>query len=200
MMTLLWVGLMVFAAVSTLAPSFLVLQSMQHHAVSADHSTAGISPLADLSLQDGAANRIMRIGIRSSRTGASADLAVATAAGAKPQPGAKAQIAGLDPLHGLPTDLVKQLGPVDVVYMWVNGSDPVLSEELQHFEEEQRMQEFERAGSRRPGRRGDARDSPVRHSRFDSDRDELRYSLRSLEMYMPWVNHVWIVTNGQASG
>jgi hypothetical protein len=120
MMALLWAGLLVFAAVSTLAPSFLVLHSMQHHAVSADHSPAVPSPLADLSLQDSAASRTMRIGIRSSRhPGANADLAVATAADIKPQPGATAQIAGLDPLHGLPTDLVKQLGPVDAVYMWV---------------------------------------------------------------------------------
>ncbi|EFN86605.1 N-acetylglucosamine-1-phosphotransferase subunits alpha/beta, partial [Harpegnathos saltator] len=33
-------------------------------------------------------------------------------------------------------------------------------------------------------------------SRFN-DKDELRYSLRSLEMYAPWVRHVYIVTNGQ---
>lgn len=33
-------------------------------------------------------------------------------------------------------------------------------------------------------------------SRF-SDKDELRYSLRSLEMYAPWIRHVYIVTNGQ---
>ena len=29
------------------------------------------------------------------------------------------------------------------------------------------------------------------------DNEELRYSLRSLEMYAPWVRHVFIVTNGQ---
>ena len=29
------------------------------------------------------------------------------------------------------------------------------------------------------------------------DNEELRYSLRSVEMYAPWVRHVWIVTNGQ---
>ncbi|XP_076162645.1 N-acetylglucosamine-1-phosphate transferase subunits alpha and beta isoform X3 [Ptiloglossa arizonensis] len=30
-----------------------------------------------------------------------------------------------------------------------------------------------------------------------SDKDELRFSLRSIEMYAPWVRHVYIVTNGQ---
>ena len=29
------------------------------------------------------------------------------------------------------------------------------------------------------------------------DNEELRYSLRSVEMYAPWVRHIWIVTNGQ---
>ena len=33
-------------------------------------------------------------------------------------------------------------------------------------------------------------------SRFE-DNEELRYSLRSLEQYAPWVRHVYIVTNGQ---
>ena len=30
-----------------------------------------------------------------------------------------------------------------------------------------------------------------------SDKEELRYSLRSLEKYAPWVRHVYLVTNGQ---
>jgi hypothetical protein len=29
------------------------------------------------------------------------------------------------------------LGPIDVVYTWVNGSDPVLAKELQDFEARQ---------------------------------------------------------------
>lgn len=33
-------------------------------------------------------------------------------------------------------------------------------------------------------------------SRFE-DNEELRYSLRSLEQYAPWVRHIFIVTNGQ---
>lgn len=42
-----------------------------------------------------------------------------------------------------------------------------------------------------------------RYWQFDSsaqryeDKNELRFSLRSLEMFAPWVNHVFIVTNGQ---
>ncbi|CAD5119659.1 DgyrCDS8253 [Dimorphilus gyrociliatus] len=33
-------------------------------------------------------------------------------------------------------------------------------------------------------------------NRFE-DNEELRYSLRSVEKYMPWVRHIYIVTNGQ---
>ena len=33
-------------------------------------------------------------------------------------------------------------------------------------------------------------------SRFE-DNEELRYSLRSVEKFAPWVRHVFIVTNGQ---
>ena len=36
------------------------------------------------------------------------------------------------------------------------------------------------------------------HNRF-SDKDELKYSLRSLEKYAPWIRHVYIVTHGQVS-
>lgn len=36
----------------------------------------------------------------------------------------------------------------------------------------------------------------VSASRFQ-DNEELRYSLRSVERFAPWVRHVFIVTNGQ---
>lgn len=66
--------------------------------------------------------------------------------------------------------------PIDVVYTWVNGSDPAFLESFQ--------------------RHVPVVDLSAAASRF-SDKDELRYSLRSLEMYAPWVRHVYIVTNGQ---
>ncbi|XP_018363917.1 PREDICTED: N-acetylglucosamine-1-phosphotransferase subunits alpha/beta isoform X2 [Trachymyrmex cornetzi] len=66
--------------------------------------------------------------------------------------------------------------PIDVVYTWVNGSDPMFLESLQ--------------------KHVSIVDLGTVTSRF-SDKDELRYSLRSLEMYAPWVRHVYIVTNGQ---
>ncbi|EDW09146.1 N-acetylglucosamine-1-phosphotransferase subunits alpha/beta [Drosophila mojavensis] len=62
--------------------------------------------------------------------------------------------------------------PIDAVYTWVNGSDPDFIELV---------------------RRYDANYDP---SRFD-DKNELKYSLRSLEKHASWIRHVYIVTNGQ---
>ncbi len=41
-----------------------------------------------------------------------------------------------------------------------------------------------------------ADDDAFSTNRF-ADKEELRYSLRSLEKYAPWVRHVYLVTNGQ---
>lgn len=66
--------------------------------------------------------------------------------------------------------------PIDVVYTWVNGSDTIFLDNLNRYVS--------------------LMDVNAAASRF-SDKDELRYSLRSLEMYAPWIRHVYIVTNGQ---
>ncbi|KAH0550458.1 N-acetylglucosamine-1-phosphotransferase subunits alpha/beta [Cotesia glomerata] len=67
--------------------------------------------------------------------------------------------------------------PIDVVYTWVNGSDPAFIQDLHKYIPV-------------------PNDINAAVSRFN-DKDELRYSLRSLEMYAPWVRHVYIITNGQ---
>lgn len=72
--------------------------------------------------------------------------------------------------------------PVDVVYTWVDGSDP-------HWQVAKRTALGERGMA--PGG-SEATDD----ARFRSH-DELRYSLRSLEMYAPWVRRIHIVTAGQ---
>ncbi|MEV2241152.1 stealth family protein [Micromonospora sp. NPDC049891] len=68
--------------------------------------------------------------------------------------------------------------PIDVVYTWVDGTDP----------------EWLR-------RRAAATGSPY-HSEAASaarflSRDELRYSLRSLHLFAPWVRNVYLVTDDQ---
>ena len=71
--------------------------------------------------------------------------------------------------------------PIDAVYTWVNGSDPEFRRQLQ---------ETLVLLARRPSK------ASVAAYRF-ADNNELRYSLRSLERHMPWVRHVYLVTNGQ---
>ncbi|GHD25714.1 hypothetical protein GCM10007147_23080 [Nocardiopsis kunsanensis] len=71
--------------------------------------------------------------------------------------------------------------PVDVVYTWVDGSDP------DHAAK--RVRHEEAAPSSLAANR----------SRF-VDRQELRYSLRSLHMYAPFVRHVYLVTDAQVPG
>ncbi|PVD33947.1 hypothetical protein C0Q70_05209 [Pomacea canaliculata] len=41
-----------------------------------------------------------------------------------------------------------------------------------------------------------SRDEDISSSRFE-DNEELRYSLRSIEKFAPWIRHVFVVTNGQ---
>lgn len=72
--------------------------------------------------------------------------------------------------------------PVDVVYTWVDGSDPAWQV---GYEEARR----EHAATRR-------HDLAANRSRY-RDHDELRFSLRSLELYAPWVRRVFLVTCGQ---
>lgn len=84
---------------------------------------------------------------------------------------------------------LQEVGPVDVVCLLVNGSDPQLLQELQDLERGTTAS----SSIRQSGSQNDA----VRQARFDAGRDELRYSIRSLELYLPWYRHLYIVTNGQ---
>lgn len=72
--------------------------------------------------------------------------------------------------------------PVDVVYTWVDGSDPELA--------------AKRAQYRDVGSASQIHARETGASRYTSH-DELKYSLRSLEMYAPFVRNVYVVTDGQ---
>lgn len=94
---------------------------------------------------------------------------------------ARLDVAGRDlpthPLMALPrtTDVAFD---VDVVVTWVDGDDP----------------EWAAARAEREG--ADARREATGDARFRS-RDELRYALRSLHLYAPWVRRIHLVTAGQ---
>jgi stealth protein CR2/Stealth-like protein len=74
--------------------------------------------------------------------------------------------------------------PVDVVYTWVDGNDPAWLE--------RKAAALEAAGEDA----GALHALATNPSRFAS-RDELRYSMRSLDMYADWVRHVYLVTDDQ---
>jgi len=71
--------------------------------------------------------------------------------------------------------------PIDFVYTWVNGSEPDFLVALAKYTD------FE----------PDAFDNNRMSNNRYADFDQLKYSLRSIEKYAPWANHIHIVTNGQ---
>lgn len=72
--------------------------------------------------------------------------------------------------------------PVDAVYTWVDGDDP----------------EWQRRKNEALGQTDASalNDTATNASRYAS-RDELRYSLRSLEMYANWIRNIYIVVDDQ---
>ncbi|MFI1965957.1 stealth family protein [Streptomyces pathocidini] len=77
--------------------------------------------------------------------------------------------------HPLPGDVAF---PVDAVYTWVDGSDPAWLARRAAFGDRAYHEEAANA------------------ARY-ANRDELRYSLRALETYAPWIRRVYIVTDDQ---
>ena len=74
--------------------------------------------------------------------------------------------------------LVAEEPLIDVVYTWVDGSDPEWQSTL--------VEQLAEAGL-----------PPVISKKRFRNRDELRYSLRSIHSFAPWVHHIYIVTCGQ---
>jgi glycosyltransferase involved in cell wall biosynthesis len=71
--------------------------------------------------------------------------------------------------------------PVDAVYTWVNGAD---------------LNWLERKNAVLAAMGMATEDAATSAARF-RDRDELRYSLRSIDMYAPWIRNIYIVTDQQ---
>ncbi len=72
--------------------------------------------------------------------------------------------------------------PVDVVYTWVDGSDERWLKKRARAEADEKGLEFH--------------PEATMASRF-ADHEELRYSLRSLECFAPWVRKIYLVTDDQ---
>lgn len=68
---------------------------------------------------------------------------------------------------------------IDIVYLWVDGNDPVWRAKRDAF----------------MGITDES--SPITCKGRHANNDELKYSLRALEMYAPWIRKIFIVTDGQ---
>lgn len=69
--------------------------------------------------------------------------------------------------------------PIDLVYLWVNGNDPEWRKRRSQYSDTSYNDE--------------GRDCEGRYA----DHDELKFSLRSAELYAPWINRIYIVTDNQ---
>ncbi|MDE7143328.1 MAG: Stealth CR1 domain-containing protein, partial [Muribaculaceae bacterium] len=67
---------------------------------------------------------------------------------------------------------------IDLVYLWVDGNDPAWQAKRGSFT-------------------GNFDNSPTNCKGRYTDNDELKYSLRSVLMYAPWIRKVFIVTDNQ---
>lgn len=74
--------------------------------------------------------------------------------------------------------------PIDIVYTWVDADDAKFNEERLYYQNINHSETLQKK----------AESTDI--ARFQS-RDELKYSIRSIMQYAPWVNHIYIVTNGQ---
>ena len=68
---------------------------------------------------------------------------------------------------------------VDLVYLWVDGNDPLWSKEKEKWASKLGI-----------------KDNSINSCRF-IDNNELKYSIRSCLKNIPWVNNIYIITNGQ---
>jgi len=100
-----------------------------------------------------------------------------------------------DNIAGRPFSMAMCYPPIDVVYTWVNGSDPIHRESLQKYKRAQKKS----SGLELENDASEDDDDPAHSATADRFRDneELRYSLRSLFKHAPWIRHVYIVTSGQ---
>ena len=70
--------------------------------------------------------------------------------------------------------------PIDLVYCWVDGNDIKWQKLKQFWQKKEGLETITAV-------------NPCRYT----DNQELRFSLRSAQMYAPWIRKIFIVTNGQ---
>ena len=86
-------------------------------------------------------------------------------------------------IEGIVIYMINQDDKIDMVYLWCDGNDTAFRRRKQQYLATEDSSEKENIEA-------------VVDMRF-FDNEELKYSLRSLELYAPWINHVYIVTDRQ---
>ena len=89
---------------------------------------------------------------------------------------------GIDLVSGSAPPPVPSLGNIDAVFTWVDGSDPTWQEKKRR-----RLKEMGRPPLHETAA-NDARYAQI---------DELRYALRAVTRYAPWLRRIFLVTDGQ---
>ncbi|KAK8790856.1 hypothetical protein WA158_005487 [Blastocystis sp. Blastoise] len=93
-------------------------------------------------------------------------------------------------LGGKPFDYHLCIPAIDVVYTWVNGSDPIWFKQMYEYKKQylhEKLHDNETL---------EMEDMAISQNRY-RDNNELKYSFRSLFTYAPWIRKVYLVTNGQ---
>ena len=70
--------------------------------------------------------------------------------------------------------------PIDLVYLWVDSADP----------------KWQAKKNEALATMGKPIDKAALDGRFEC-KNELKYSLRSVQKYLPWINHIYIITDDQ---
>ncbi len=102
-----------------------------------------------------------------------------------------------DNIGGLSLGSLRCAEPIDVVYTWVNGSDPVWHAAMSEYKHRELMlRKYGEGWELLSGVNAPADTKTGSANRY-RDSNELKYSLRSLVKYAPWVRQIFIVTANQ---
>lgn len=118
----------------------------------------------------------------------------------------------LDNIGNVRSEVYRTYGPIDVVYTWVNGSDPRWLAKKNYWAEKYSSHihpspplNLSVSNNSSVNNHNSSTDSSTNTHDEDEvmsdnryrDSEELRYSLRSIVKYAPWVRHIYLVTDNQ---
>jgi hypothetical protein len=102
-----------------------------------------------------------------------------------------------DNIGGLNLGSLRCAEPIDVVYTWVNGSDPIWHATMSEYKHRELMRRKYGEGWEKLLGVNAPADTKTGSANRYRDSNELKYSLRSLVKYAPWVRRIFIVTANQ---